>query len=365
MSITQATGWGTSPAVSTEEPVLTDMRLLIVDDLAFNVALMKGLLREGGFTNVESTRDAFSVQGICESLKPDLVLLDFHMPGASAIDVLRSIDHLVRGPDRLPVLIVTSDPTAERRHESLSAGARDFVTKPIDEIDLMLRVRTHLLTRHLQREAQHRADVLDETVRDRTAELEQARLESLTILASVTEYHDDDTHQHTQRVGATAAMLARSLRLPEPFVAAIRSAAPLHDIGKVGIPNEILLKPGPLSDEERAVMMRHAAIGPKMLEAACSPVLRLAAEIAGTHHERWDGNGYLLGLSGEDIPVSGRITAVADVFDALTHARPYKQAWSRDRALAEIADQAGRQFDSQVVAALLGLDFDELASIAP
>ena len=348
---------------ATEESALKGMRLLIVDDLAFNVALMRGLLREAGYTNIRSTRDALSVPELCESFEPDLILLDFHMPGASAIDVLRSIDHLVHGRDRLPVLIVTSDPTAERRHESLSAGARDFVNKPIDEIDLMLRVRTHLLTRHLQREAQHRGDVLDEAVRARTVELEQARLESLKILASVTEYHDDDTHRHTQRVGATAALLARGLGLPEPFVAALRAAAPLHDIGKVGIPNEILLKPGPLTDDERAAMMQHAAIGPKMLAAACSPILRLAAEIAGTHHERWDGTGYLRGLAGEQIPVSGRITAVADVFDALTHARPYKEAWDRGQALAEIASQAWRQFDPRVVDALLGLDFDELDAI--
>jgi len=297
--------------------VLKGMRLLIVDDLAFNVALMRGLLREAGYTNIRSTRDALSVPELCESFEPDLVLLDFHMPGASAID----------------------------------------------EIDLMLRVRTHLLTRHLQREAEHRGDVLDEAVRARTVELEQARLESLTILASVTEYHDDDTHRHTRRVGATAALLARGLGLPEPFVAGMRAAAPLHDIGKVGIPNEILLKPGPLSDEERAAMMQHVAIGPKMLAAACSPILRLAAEIAGTHHERWDGTGYLRGLAGEEIPMSGRVTAVADVFDALTHARPYKEAWDRGQALAEIASQAWRQFDPRVVDALLGLDFDELDAI--
>jgi putative two-component system response regulator len=143
----------------------------------------------------------------------------------------------------------------------------------------------------------------------------------------------------------------------------MRAAAPLHDIGKVGIPNEILLKPGPLTDEERAAMMQHVAIGPKMLAAACSPILRLAAEIAGTHHERWDGTGYLRGLAGEEIPMSGRVTAAADVFDALTHARPYKEAWDHGQALAEIACQAWRQLDPRVVDALLGLDFDELDAI--
>jgi putative two-component system response regulator len=347
----------------TDESVLADMRLLIVDDLAFNIALMTGMLREAGFVNLQSTRDPHAVAELCARWQPDLVLLDFHMPGMTALDVLTTIDHLVRGPESLPVLIVTSDPTAERRHESLAAGARDFVTKPIDQIELTLRVRSHLLTHHLQRQTQHRADVLDEAVRERTAELEQARLESLTVLASVTEYHDDATHQHTRRVGITAALLARMLELPDGFVGAIRSAAPLHDLGKVGIAREILLKPGPLTDDERAAMMQHVSIGPKILATACSPVLRLAAEIAATHHERWDGQGYLTGLAGEAIPISGRITAVADVFDALTHARPYKDAWPRERALDEIAAQAGRQFDPQVAQALLALDFDELDSL--
>jgi putative two-component system response regulator len=353
--------WRAASAVPTEESVLTAMRILIVDDQAFNIAVMTGMLKEAGYEDIVSTRDPRSVPEVCAAEKPDLILLDFHMPGMTGLEVLGSIGHRIHGADSLPVLIVTSDPTAERRYECLAAGARDFLNKPIDQIELLLRVRTHLVTRHLQRRAVRRAEELDDAVRARTAELEEARLESLTILAAVSEYHDDDTHQHTQRVGVIAADLAQSLGLPISFLDAIRRAAPLHDLGKVAIPQQILLKPGPLTDDERSEMMRHVRFGAEMLAAARSPVLRLAAEIAVSHHERWDGNGYLAGLAGEDIPLSGRITSVADVFDALTHERPYKAAWERDRALEEIASQAGRQFDPAVVQALLGLDSDALA----
>ena len=174
------------------------------------------------------------------------------------------------------------------------------------------------------------------------------------------EYHDYATANHTQRVGLTASMIAQSLELSEQFVTTIRDAALLHDVGKVGISDRILLKPGRLSNEERATMMSHVEIGARILGQARSPVLRMAAEIARTHHERWDGRGYLAGLSGEDIPLAGRITAVADVFDALTHARPYKDAWNADRAVAAIASQAGLQFDPRVVDAFLALDVESL-----
>jgi putative two-component system response regulator len=354
----QIAPWAVTSGAAVEEAELATMRILIVDDQAFNIAVMTGLLREAGYADIISTRDPRCVRDVCAAERPDLVLLDFHMPGMTGLDVLDSVSDLVFGPESLPVLMVTSDPTAQRRYDCLAAGARDFLTKPIDQIELLLRVRTHLVTHALQRRAERRADELDDAVRARTAELEEARVESLTILAAVSEYHDDDTHQHTQRVGATAARLAQVLGLSNSFVSELRRAAPLHDLGKVAIPQQILLKPGPLTDDEREEMKRHVDVGAKMLATARSPILRLAAEIAVSHHERWDGNGYLAGLAGEDIPLSGRITSVADVFDALTHARPYKAAWERERALEEITSQAGRQFDPAVTEALLELDFD-------
>jgi putative two-component system response regulator len=184
----------------------------------------------------------------------------------------------------------------------------------------------------------------------------QERRESIGLLASVSEYFDYDDDEHTQRVGRAAARIAQVLGLPRAYISMLRDAAPLHDIGKIAISPRVLLKPDTLTAAERAHMMRHVELGSQILSGARSPMLRLAAEIARTHHEHWDGHGYLAGLAGEEIPLGGRITAVADVFDALTHRRPYKLPWSAHRAAAEIRARAGSQFDPRVVAAFEELD---------
>lgn len=332
------------------------MRLLLVARNVNDAALLEELLRDAGYSDVLSTQDADGVAHLCESCEPDLVLLDLQMARRSGFEVLAEIRELLLEPQNLPVLAMSEDSSRVARQRALSMGARDFVAKEIDPPELLLRVRNLLQTRQLEQQLREQNMVLDEAVRERTIELEQARLESLTILASVAEYHDDDTRQHTQRVGLSAALIAEALELPEEFSSLIRDAAPLHDIGKIGISQLVLVKPGQLTDEERLGMMRHVEIGAQLLAAARSPVLRLAAEIAQSHHERWDGQGYLAGLAAEEIPLSGRITTVADVFDALTHERPYKPAWDPERAVAEVASQAGRQFDPRVVDAFLALD---------
>jgi PAS domain S-box-containing protein len=202
------------------------------------------------------------------------------------------------------------------------------------------------------------AQWLETKVAERTRELEDARAETLQRLAVAAEYHDDDTFQHTKRVGVTAAELAARLGLGEDQVGFLRLAAPLHDVGKLAIPDRILLKPGKLSAQEYEVMKTHAALGVRLLSGSGSPVLQMAAVIAATHHERWDGTGYPTGLAGEAIPLVGRVVAVADVFDALTHDRPYKSAWPVERAIAEIQRAAGSQFDPRVVAAFLAMRRD-------
>ncbi|MDQ2675299.1 MAG: HD domain-containing protein [Actinomycetota bacterium] len=204
------------------------------------------------------------------------------------------------------------------------------------------------------------SETLEETVRARTHELEQSRLEILQRLAITAEFRDDDTHQHTERVGRTAARIARQLGFDTEDVELIRRAAPLHDIGKVGVPDAVLWKPGLLTEDEFEVMKTHVEIGAKILAQGRFPVLNVARTIALSHHERWDGTGYPYGLGGEDIPLVGRITAVADVFDALTHARPYKPAWTIAAAVKEILAQAGKQLDPEVVAAFLRLDHARL-----
>jgi putative two-component system response regulator len=209
------------------------------------------------------------------------------------------------------------------------------------------------------------AHVLEVKVARRTQELEAARAEILQRLALAAEYHDDDTSRHTERVGTTAAEIAAELGLDPEQVRLLREAAPLHDVGKLAIPDTILLKPGMLTAEEYEVMKTHAALGGRLLSGSSSPELRMAAIVAQTHHERWDGSGYPGGLAGEEIPLVGRLVAVADVFDALTHDRPYKRAWPVERAIAEIRLGAGSQFDPRVVAAFLALREDRaLVAIA-
>lgn len=332
------------------------MRVLVVDDNAANVALIEQLLSTAGYLNVLSTQEPESVAELSQAWQPDLVLLDLHMPRLDGFGVMAQLGDLMAAPHNLPVVVLTADATAEARYEALELGARDFVAKPIDARELLLRTRNVLHLRELQLELQGQNATLEQLVRERTLDLETARAESLSLLAAVGEFHDDDTHRHTQRVGALAASIAQALGLGETECADIRSAAPLHDLGKVGVPRQILRKPGPLEPAERELMMRHAAIGAQILASAGSRVLQLARVIARSHHERWDGSGYPDGYRGEEIPLAARVTAVADVFDALTHDRPYKSAWDIAAAIDHVAAESGRQFDPAVAEAFATLD---------
>jgi putative two-component system response regulator len=342
------------------ETIKSVMRVLIVDDNAMNVALLEQMLEQAGYTNLLSTRNPEHTRDLCTSWKPDLLLLDLHMPRMSGFEVLAAIEDLLSDPVNLPVLVLTADSTPDARNHALSHGARDFVTKPFDGTEVLLRIGNLLETRDLQKQLRHHNARLADAVEERTHELEHARLETLSVLAAATEYRDDDTREHTFRVGRIASLLARELGLDDDTATMLFDAAQLHDIGKIGIPDEILLKPGRLTDSQRRVMQRHVDIGAHILAPVRSPVLRMAAEIARAHHERWDGNGYLLGQKGEDIPHAARITAVADVFDALAHDRPYKSAWPLEKAVAAIADGAGTQFDPRVAAAFAALDHADI-----
>jgi putative two-component system response regulator len=259
-------------------------------------------------------------------------------------------------------LVLTADATEETKRRALSMGARDFLIKPLDRVELLLRVRNLLQVEELQdRLFEHNANLEDE-VAERTRDLEQARLEILKRLALAAEFRDDDTQEHAWRIGRTSALLAIGLGLPDREVELIGHAAPLHDIGKVGIPDPILLKPGKLTAGEYETIKTHATIGAEILSGSRSPLLVMAEQIALTHHERWDGHGYPRGIHGEQIPLPGRIVAVADVFDALTHERPYKRAWPVREALAEVLREARSHFDPEVVQAFSSLDHPSLLS---
>jgi putative two-component system response regulator len=330
----------------------SNARILIVDDEPHNVDLLRKVLDRAGFTRIESTNDPREAAATYVKVRPDIILLDFHMPHMDGLEVMDTLTQLAEATSYLPILMLTGDLTPEVRREALSRGAKDFVNKPFNNDEVLLRIRTLLETRFLYLQIQSQNQLLEAKVRERTKELEAAQIEIIERLARAAEFRDDNTGQHTERVGQMAALLAREIGMPDSTVALIRRAAPLHDVGKIGIPDSILLKLGKLTDEEFAFVKTHTTIGARILSGSRFNLLRLAEEIAFSHHERWDGSGYE-GMVADAIPLPGRIVAIADVFDALTQKRPYKAAWPIGDAIGEIDRQRGRQFDPSLVDAFL------------
>ncbi len=330
-------------------------KILIVDDQEYNVSLLERILTRAGFSRILSTLDPHAVQRMIAEEEPDIVLLDLHMPGLDGLEVLKQIREQTGEEQYLPVLMLTADTTPEVKQQGLQAGVNDFLTKPYDRTEVVLRIRNLLKTRELHQQLHQNNRTLEEKVRERTTELSQAKLEMLLLLGRAAEYRDDMTGQHTQRVGELSALIAERLGMPENDVDMIRKAAPLHDIGKIGIPDNILLKPGRFEPHEFERMKGHTTIGADILYGSSFNILRLAGVIALSHHEKWDGTGYPQGLAGEAIPIEARIVALADFYDALTHERPYKRAWTPEETLQEIARQRGVHFDPQVVDAFMEL----------
>ncbi len=331
---------------------LTTARILVVDDEPANVRLLERILDRAGYRFIEGATDPRAAVALLDRFQPDLVLLDLNMKPLDGFAVMEQLRARLDDGVYLPVLVLTADVTPEARQRALSGGARDFLTKPFDAAEVLLRIRNLLETRSLHVRLRNQNAILEEGVRERTRELEEARIEILECLGRAAEYRDDATGEHTRRVGELSGRIAGQLGLTDAEVELIRRAATLHDIGKIGIPDHILLKPGKLTADEFEIMKTHTTIGARILSGSRSPMLQMAREIALTHHERWDGEGYA-GLDGEAIPLPGRIVAVADTFDALIHQRPYKVAWSREDAVSEIDRERSRQFDPRVVDAFL------------
>jgi putative two-component system response regulator len=329
-------------------------KILIVDDQEANIRLLGGILKKASY-QIVSTTDSRQVASLLAQFQPDLILLDLTMPYMDGFQVLTQLKSLIPESDYLPILVLTADVTREARRLALSMGAKDFLTKPFDPMEVMLRIQNLLATRFLHHQLQNQNQVLEEKVRERTLDLEKAQVEILERLAVAAEYRDDDTGQHTRRVGHLSGLLAAALGLPDDYVELIQRAATMHDLGKIGIPDDILLKRGTLTPEEFDVMKTHTLMGAGILSGGYSELIRMAELIATTHHERWDGSGYPQGLEGEAIPIAGRIVALADAFDALTHKRPYKKPWTVKEAVAEVQRQAGKQFDPKIVKAFSGL----------
>ena len=325
-----------------------EARILVVDDQQMNTVLLENILGRSGFKKIRSSNDAREVVGLVEEYEPDLILLDLRMPHLDGFGVLEGLAPKLEAEGFLPVLMLTADVDPNNKKRALASGAKDFLNKPFDGQEVVLRVNNLLETRSLYMQLQDRNRNLDEQVQERTRELDEAQVEMLDRLAWAAEYRDDETGRHIQRVGNNASVLARALGLGREQVTLIRRAAPLHDVGKIGVPDSILLKPGRLTPQEFEVIKTHTNIGARILADGRSGLVQMAASIAFTHHERWDGSGYPCSVAGDSIPIEGRIVAVVDTFDALTHKRPYKDAWPVEEAVAEIQRQIGHQFDPRI-----------------
>ena len=331
---------------------VTTRRILAVDDQEMNLRLLERILRRAGYLEILGTSHPEGVLELLETWQPDIVLLDLHMPGLDGFELLQQIRHVTAPAAYLPVLVLTADILPETKLRALEQGASDFLAKPFDQLEALLRIRNLLTIRALQQQVLNQNVELEQRVRERTAELEHARIDTLDRLAKAAEYRDDATGNHIRRVGELAAALAGVLGWGEPDIELMRRAAPLHDVGKIGVPDSVLLKPGRLTAEEFSLIKTHTTIGARILGGSRVPLLRYAEEIALTHHERWDGDGYN-GQRAAEIPMSGRIVALVDTFDALTHARPYKAAWTLEATFEELRLQSGKQFDPDLVSAFM------------
>ncbi len=375
--------------VSAESPLLTSTvdpstrKILIIDDEPINARVVRKYLVDAGMTRCTTLSDALGAIDLIRAERPDLVLLDIMMPGISGIEILRQLRE-IPAFRHLAVLVLTAVEDREIKVQALELGALDFLAKPVDPTDLIPRVRNALAVRGYQQQLQNYATELEGRVQERTAELAISRLELIHCLGRAGEYRDNDTGRHVVRVGKYAGVIARQMRLERREVELIELAAPLHDVGKIGVPDAILLKPGKLDSDEFAVIKQHCLVGYQIFGAqtddkivdverktlsgipltgeCTSPVLRMAAVIALTHHEKWDGTGYPRGLKGEEIPLPGRITAIADVFDALSTARTYKPAFSLEQCFQILTDGRGTHFDPMVVDAFFAAK-DEILSI--
>ena len=325
--------------------------IVVIDDEDTNVHVLTKLLEQSGFQSVTGMTDAGGLDELLPGSPPDLVITDLHMPKRDGFWVLDRLATLIN-EEHLPVLMVTGDGTLDVRHQALTRGAKDFVTKPFDLVEVLLRVRNLLESRMLFQDLRKQNRTLLETALGTSRELESTRVEMVERLALAAEYRDEQTNEHNRRVGDLSAELALRIGFTPEEAGLLRRAAGLHDIGKIGIPDALLRKAGPLTEGEFRVMRTHTSIGARILGGSHSPLLQLAETIALSHHEKFDGSGYPRRLVGDDIPIAGRIVAVADAFDAITNDRPYRQGQSAGIAMARLRAQAGHHYEVRLIDAL-------------
>ena len=328
------------------------MNVLILDDEPINLKLFAHILKGVEGISISAFDDPVQALAWCRDNKPDLALVDYMMPGMDGMAFMAHLRMLyVDAP--VATIMLTADAERSVRHRALRLGANDFLTKPADPVELRSRVRNILAQREAEMALRARAHSLSDAVIEAACTIAASEADAVHRLARLAKCRDPETGMHQLRMAHYARVLAAGLGLDDDEQEVIFAAAPMHDIGKVGIPDQILLKPGPLDGAEMACMRSHAQLGADLLAGSRSPVLQAAAAIALHHHEKYDGSGYPGGLAGPAISLYGRIVAVADVFDALTTARPYKDAWDSERAFAMLEAGAGSHFDPSCVRAFL------------
>ncbi len=328
----------------------TQTIVIIDDEFTTRTILRETVLNICDSIVVESFSNPIAAIDWLASNEPDMILLDYKMKEMSGYDVLLKLQSYKHLTD-VPVIVVTAETDKDVRYRMLECGATDFINKPIDHYECSIRCRNLLLLRGHQKMSRNKAELLEVKVKQATQDILHREHETLLRLAKAGEYRDQETGNHVLRMAKYSRLIAEALGLDEERCELIELSAPMHDIGKVGITDNILLKAGKLTDEEFSIMKQHTIIGYDILKGSPSKFLDLGAEIALGHHEKYDGSGYPNGLKGSQIPLEARIVAVADVFDALTSVRPYKKAWTNEAALAYLSEHSGQHFDPLCVAA--------------
>ncbi len=326
--------------------------VLIIDDSDINLTLIKALVLKLGECSPVLFDNPLEALEWCRENVPDLVIVDYMMPDMDGLKFISAFRAL-HGRNEIPVLMVTANDQKDVRYDALLGGANDFLTKPIDRVEFSARARNMLSLRQGQKFLADRADHLAEMVEIRTQEIRDRERELIFRISRAAEFRDPETGAHIQRMAHYSQVIAAGYGLDAQAQKLILEAAPMHDVGKIGIPDYILLKPGKLTPEEFEVMKGHARLGYELLKDSASEIIQAGAQVAISHHEKYDGTGYPHGLKGHQIPAFGRIVAVADVFDALTSERPYKKAWPLDEACKFLEEGRGKHFDPLCVEAFL------------
>lgn len=322
--------------------------ILIVDDEPANILVLKKILEMKGYSNIVTTLDPTQALPLYLEHRSDLILLDINMPVMDGYEVMQHLrDKLNKKLP--PILVLTAQHTQSFRQRALDSGALDYVTKPFNAEELLSRVHNLLAVEMANKYMRLQNEILEQKVYERTQELHDTRLQVVRRLGRAAEYRDNETGLHIIRMSKMAVVIAKAAGMDEEQCDLLLNAAPMHDIGKIGIADEILLKPGKFEPEEWAIMQTHAQIGADILSGDDSELMKMAHDIALSHHEKWNGKGYPNGLKGEEIPLVGRITALSDVFDALTSVRPYKKAWTVEDAINFIKDESGEHFEPSLV----------------